>query len=573
MPAIMNATPARVKPRHEKYPYMSAPRFDRPTREQIAEAYGRKIPDVIAPQLKVLFCGINPGLYSAAVGHHFGRPGNRFWPALHAAGFTATLMHPRDQRALLPLGCGITNLVARATATADELTADELVAGARRLQRKVRRHRPAWVAFLGMTAYRIAFARKAAVLGAQTEMLGGASLWVLPNPSGLNAHFQLGGLARSSPNCARRSAESCVPGLARQARPTIRSMAAPLLEVHDLRKRYGKHVALDGVSFAVAAGEMFGLLGPNGAGKTTLMSILAGLREPTDGHVRLQGQRLTRAARDLRRLIGIVPQDLAIYNELTARENLRFFGQLYGLGGRALEQRVEEVLAAVALADRADDRAGTFSGGMKRRLNLGAALVHGPVLLLLDEPTTGVDPQSRNHIFEEVRRLNNAGLTIIYTSHYMEEVQALCPRLGIIDHGRLVACDALATLLRQLPGLLRLRVAAMPTLVRDRLAKLPGVRPTGDERLIELGCQDVKRTLLDMIPLLAEEGVELTGIETEEPNLERVFLHLTGRACAIELHAAGLEDSPRGVGIYCSTALISFTSVASFVRPSIRRFG
>jgi ABC-2 type transport system ATP-binding protein len=308
-------------------------------------------------------------------------------------------------------------------------------------------------------------------------------------------------------------------------------MAAPLLEVRDLRKRYGNHVALDGVSFTVAAGEVFGLLGPNGAGKTTLMSILAGLRELTSGEVRLNGERLTRARKDLRHLIGIVPQDLAIYNELTARENIRFFGQLYGVNGKALEQRINKVLAAVALADRADARAGTFSGGMKRRLNLGAALVHGPALLLLDEPTTGVDPQSRNHIFEEVRRLNTAGMTIIYTSHYMEEVQALCPRVGIIDHGRLIACDTLPTLLRQLPGLVRLRVGALSESARRRIEQMPGLRPArADGRLIEVECEDVKKALLEMIPLLAEEGVELTGLETEEPNLERVFLHLTGRA-------------------------------------------
>jgi ABC-2 type transport system ATP-binding protein len=307
-------------------------------------------------------------------------------------------------------------------------------------------------------------------------------------------------------------------------------MAAPLLEVRALRKRYGAHVALDGISFEVATGEILGLLGPNGAGKTTLMSIVAGLSQLSGGEVRLQGEPFTQRRKDLRHLIGVVPQDLAIYNELTARENLRFFGQLYGLGGATLERRVDEVLAAIALSDRADQRAGTFSGGMKRRLNLGAALVHRPALLLLDEPTTGVDPQSRNHIFEEVRRLNAAGLTIVYTSHYMEEVQALCPRVGIIDHGKLIACDALAGLLRQLPGLLRLRVAAMPEAARLRFAVMPGLRRNeGDDNLIELECQDVKKVLLEVIPLLAQEGVELTGIETEEPNLERVFLHLTGR--------------------------------------------
>ena len=304
----------------------------------------------------------------------------------------------------------------------------------------------------------------------------------------------------------------------------------PLLEVRELRKRYGANEALAGVSFAVEAGEMFGLLGPNGAGKTTLLSIASGLLEPSAGQVLIDGKVFDASAKALRPLIGIVPQDLAIYNELTARENLRFFGALYGLGGKELELRVDEVLAAVALLDRADDRAGTYSGGMKRRLNLAAGLVHGPRLLLLDEPTTGVDPQSRNHIFEEVRRLNAAGLTVVYTSHYMEEVQALCPRIGIIDHGRLVACDTRENLLRKLPGLLRLRVPSLSDGLRDRLAALDGVRlaHAGAEG-IELECRDVKRTLLELVPLLGETRAELTSLEIEEPNLEHVFLHLTGR--------------------------------------------
>jgi ABC-2 type transport system ATP-binding protein len=307
-------------------------------------------------------------------------------------------------------------------------------------------------------------------------------------------------------------------------------MAEPMLEVRDVRKSYGASVALHGVSFAVAPGELFGLLGPNGAGKTTLMSIVAGLLRADGGDVLLNGRRFTRQ-KSLRHLIGLVPQELAIYGELTARENLRFFGQLYGVAGAELEGRVEQILGAVALLDRADDRAGTFSGGMKRRLNLGAALVHRPKLLLLDEPTTGVDPQSRNHIFEEVRRLNAEGLTVVYTSHYMEEVQALCPRIGIIDHGRLVACDTLPNLLRQLPGLIRLRARALPAATRARLAALPGAQLVrGDDHALELECRDVKRTLLELVPLLGEEHVELTSLEIDEPNLEHVFLHLTGRA-------------------------------------------
>jgi ABC-2 type transport system ATP-binding protein len=309
------------------------------------------------------------------------------------------------------------------------------------------------------------------------------------------------------------------------------AMAAPLLEIRDLRKSYGKYVALDGVSFQVGEGEFFGLLGPNGAGKTTLLSIISCLLEPSAGEVRLAGHTVRLADRDIRRLIGIVPQELAIYGELTARENLQFFGALYGLSGRQLHRYVDDVLAAIALADRADMRAETFSGGMKRRLNLGAALVHNPRLLLLDEPTTGVDPQSRNHIFEEVRRLNAAGVTVVYTSHYMEEVQALCPRIGIMDHGRLIALGGLDELLRQMTGHIRFRVAEPNAELRQRIADLPDARlAERNGAMLELECRDVKATLLRLVGLLNELRVEFISLETEEPNLEGVFLHLTGRA-------------------------------------------
>jgi ABC-2 type transport system ATP-binding protein len=308
-------------------------------------------------------------------------------------------------------------------------------------------------------------------------------------------------------------------------------MSRTFLEVHDLSKRYGSTVALDGISFEVAEGEIFGLLGPNGAGKTTLLSILSCLLEPSAGEARLSGHSLLSRARDLRHQIGIVPQELALYGELTARENLRFFGQLYGLGGSSLRQRLDEVLAAVGLEDRADQRVDTFSGGMKRRLNLGAALVHEPRLLLLDEPTTGVDPQSRNHIFEEVRRLNRAGVTVVYTSHYMEEVQALCARIGIIDHGRLIACDTLSGLLQRMEGLIRICVPQVTPGLRERIKKLPSVR-LGEQngQRLEMECRDVNRTLLQLVALLHELQLELTSLETEQPNLERVFLHLTGHA-------------------------------------------
>lgn len=307
-------------------------------------------------------------------------------------------------------------------------------------------------------------------------------------------------------------------------------MPEAFLDVVDLRKSYGSTVALDGVSFHVREGELFGLLGPNGAGKTTLLSILSCLLSPSGGHARLMGQPLTPSNLAVRPLIGVVPQDLAIYGELTARENLVFFGELYGVRGGLLRQRVDEILAAVALSDRADEQAANFSGGMKRRLNLGVALVHGPKLLLLDEPTVGVDPQSRNHIFEGVRRLNAGGTTVVYTSHYMEEVQALCPRVGIIDHGRLAACDTLQGLLTQLNGLVRFRVPEPTPALRERLKELPDCTLAERENCLELECSDVKGTLVRLVAILNESRVELASLETEEPNLERVFLHLTGRA-------------------------------------------
>jgi ABC-2 type transport system ATP-binding protein len=319
-------------------------------------------------------------------------------------------------------------------------------------------------------------------------------------------------------------------------------MSAPFLDVVDLRKNYGGTVALAGVTFQVTEGEIFGLLGPNGAGKTTLLSILSCLLEATSGSARLLGRELVPSDREVRRLLGIVPQELALYDDLTATENLLFFGELYGLMGTDLRGQASSILTAVGLEEKADDRVRTFSGGMKRRLNLGAALMHRPRLLLLDEPTVGVDPQSRNRIFDEVRRLNGQGTTIVYTSHYMEEVQALCRRVGIIDQGRLQACDTVENLLHELEGLIRCRVHPFVPELKARLGELPGcrltIRPPGrpapaaeaTEPELELSCRDVKATLVRVVAVLNELQIELVSLETEEPNLERVFLHRTGKA-------------------------------------------
>ena len=299
-------------------------------------------------------------------------------------------------------------------------------------------------------------------------------------------------------------------------------LPTPVLTATAVEKRYRGTPALRGVTLEIASGELFGLLGPNGAGKTTLLSILAGLLDADAGAVTLFGKSFTSRDAAARRGVGLATQDLAVYPELTARENLLFFGRLYGLGGTALKRRADEMLALAALTDRANHRVGTFSGGMKRRLNLAVALVHGPRLLILDEPTTGVDPQSRNHIFDQVRRLNAAGLTVIYTSHSMEEVQALCPRLAILDHGRVIACDTVANLLRRLPTTARV-TTGQP--VPETLPGVTALRQT--ESGVELDAPDGPTLFA---ALRHWPGLEMAALDVVPPTLERVFLDLTGPA-------------------------------------------
>jgi ABC-2 type transport system ATP-binding protein len=303
-----------------------------------------------------------------------------------------------------------------------------------------------------------------------------------------------------------------------------------MLEIREVHKSFGATQALRGVSLTVPEGEIFGLLGPNGAGKTTLLSIVAGLLQADRGSVAIAGRPFTASDREVRRLIGIVPQELALYGELTARENLCFFGRLYGVMGDELERRVARILAALGLADRAQQRVATFSGGMQRRLNLGAGLVHEPRLLLLDEPSAGVDPQSRNLLFEEVRRLHREGMTVIYTSHYMEEVQALCPRIGIIDGGRLIACDTVENLLGLLPGRIVARLPESADGFQARAAQLPGIESVRVQAgMLEAASRDVAPAALRLLELAKEQGLDLHILDMERPNLERVFLHLTGR--------------------------------------------
>jgi ABC-2 type transport system ATP-binding protein len=319
-----------------------------------------------------------------------------------------------------------------------------------------------------------------------------------------------------------------------------------MVRIRGLRKAYDEIIAVDDVSFDIRRGEIFGLLGPNGAGKTTTISILSGILAPTGGEIELSGQPY-RPTPAMRRLLGVVPQELAIYPKLTGAENLAFFGELYGLSGGALRERVQSMLDLVGLSDRAASRAETYSGGMKRRLNLAAGLMHSPSLLLLDEPTVGVDPQSRNHIFEGVRALNRQGLTVIYTSHYMEEVQALCDRVGIMDRGKLIACDTVPALIAgQGAGIIELGlgIALADAELLSRLTHVELVEgatalsysdasvENGSEAhtTVHVRSAHPERALAGLVSALNELNVPLLALNIKKPSLEDVFLAKTGKS-------------------------------------------
>lgn len=310
-------------------------------------------------------------------------------------------------------------------------------------------------------------------------------------------------------------------------------MNGNVLECYDLRKSFGDLTAVDGVGFEIARGETYGLLGPNGAGKTTSISMLCGLLERNAGTVVVDGKELTPASVDAKRAIGYVPQDIAIYPDLSARENLMFFGRLYDLSGAELKQRVSEVLEIVGLTDRAGDKSDEFSGGMKRRLNIGIGLLHRPKLLVLDEPTVGVDPQSRNAILESVEHLGGEGMAVLYTTHYMEEAERLCDRIGIIDKGKLVAEGTRRELVELVGQHDRIRIVASGHLEQaaEAVQALEGVReaaatPTGLDVIVDRAAG----VLAEVLAGANAAGADVTNVEVEEPNLEAVFLHLTGRA-------------------------------------------
>ena len=307
-----------------------------------------------------------------------------------------------------------------------------------------------------------------------------------------------------------------------------------MLEAHGLKKSYGSVVAVDGVSLHAAAGETVGLLGPNGAGKTTTVSIIAGLVQPDAGSVKVEGRALSGDADPIKRRIGLVPQDLALFDELPARENLLLFAALYDLSSAAANRAIGEALELVGLAERSRDRVRTFSGGMKRRLNLAAALLHDPQILLLDEPTVGVDPQSRNAIFENLETLKQRGKTLLYTTHYMEEAERLCDRVVIIDHGKVIADDGLQGLYRMLPAsnLLAIELEnGTDSLPMDRLRALPGVRTVElEDGTLRVGVHDLATETPALLQWLVDQGHPYRHVASERASLETVFLTLTGRS-------------------------------------------
>ncbi|GAB4553279.1 MAG: linearmycin resistance ATP-binding protein LnrL [Anaerolineae bacterium] len=318
---------------------------------------------------------------------------------------------------------------------------------------------------------------------------------------------------------------------------------ATFVEIHNLVKRYPPKpgsadkeglLAVKGINLTIEEGEIFSFLGPNGAGKSTTISIMSGLLSPTEGDVIIGGQSITKAPMKVKAMIGVVPQEIALYAELSARANLEFFGKMYGLGGAELAKRCDEVLEFIDLKDRQKERIDTFSGGMKRRVNIGVGLLHQPKLVFMDEPTVGVDPQSRRSILDAVKHLNQQGMTVLYTTHYMEEAEELSDRVGIIDHGKIIGVGKQIELLQQIgeQDALLVKVGAeqaeRAAQVTSAVAGVAQVRVEEDK--IRLLAARGRQVLPSVIKALDEAEIMPQSIEVIEPNLETVFLKLTGRA-------------------------------------------
>jgi ABC-2 type transport system ATP-binding protein len=308
-----------------------------------------------------------------------------------------------------------------------------------------------------------------------------------------------------------------------------------ILEVRELRKKYGDFTAVKGISFDIKEGEIFSLLGPNGAGKTTTISMLSTLYPPTSGDAIIDGHSITKEPMAVKGVIGVIPQEIALYEDLTARENLIFWGEMYGLNGKPLSIRVDEVLEQIGLTDKAKNRVKTYSGGMKRRVNIGVGLLHKPRLLFMDEPTVGIDPQSRRAILDTVKDLNKQGMTVLYTTHYMEEAEELSDRVAIIDHGELIAIGTQRELTQQVGETETLILHISESDDSDALAKsLVGMQDileaNAKDHEVSVVAHEAEDVLASVVTKANERNIRIRSIDIREPNLEAVFLHLTGRA-------------------------------------------
>ena len=304
------------------------------------------------------------------------------------------------------------------------------------------------------------------------------------------------------------------------------------IKLVDIVKRYDKHLAVDNINLTINKGEIFGLLGPNGAGKSTTIKMMMGLLKLTGGEIYIDDRSIRKEALSIKKDLGLVPQELAIYDNMSARENVAFFGSLYGLKGSELKQAVDEALDFVGLVERQKEKPKKFSGGLKRRLNIACAIVHKPNIIIMDEPTVGIDPQSRNHILESVKALNASGSTVIYTSHYMEEVESLCDRIGIIDHGKLIACGPKEEIINQIDAQKKIIIEALDIRFNpvDEMREIAGVKTvTVNENTLEVETTSAQDNLQDILFLLSKHEVKVKKISIQEPDLESVFLALTGR--------------------------------------------
>jgi ABC-2 type transport system ATP-binding protein len=302
-----------------------------------------------------------------------------------------------------------------------------------------------------------------------------------------------------------------------------------MIEVKDITKSYGKVQAVRGISFSIKAGECYGLLGPNGAGKSTTINMLSTLFPPDSGQILLDGMEVTKSREAVKKLLGIVPQEIALYENLTAWENMLFWGSIYDVKGKELEKKADDLLKWVGLQDRKHEKVKGYSGGMKRRINLASALLHSPKILLLDEPTVGVDPQSRNLIFELIMQLNKEGMTLIYTTHYMEEAEKLCNRIGIIDSGKIIAQGTLDELKQQsnVTDIIVIECTQVPD--EKKLSEKIGAPVTVTDHTAQVIASDARKNLTHYVVACSEAGYEINRLDVQKGNLENVFLKMTGK--------------------------------------------